>query len=124
MDYRIIEHANLSVVECRAGVTDTRDAMALAYACAGAGTNSLLIHASALPPDFFQLSTGFAGDFVQRLVNLRLCAAAVFGPDIPYPERFREFLGEARRHPQFRAFGNMADALEWLSDSATPASAA
>lgn len=54
--------------------------------------------------DFFELSSGFAGEFIQRIINLRLRTAAVFDPKETYSERFREFMTEARGHPQFRVF--------------------
>jgi hypothetical protein len=114
MKFQLAQNSDAGVIECIAGVTDVRDSMELAYACSDADTDLLLIHAGALPSEFFHLPTGFAGEFVQRLVNFRLRTAAVFDPDGHYPERFREFLLEARRHPQFRAFDSQADALAWL----------
>lgn len=118
MKFQLVQNSDPSVIECIAGITDIRDSMELAYACSDADTDLLLIHVGALPSEFFQLRTGFAGEFVQRLVNSRLRAAAVFDPDGSYPERFREFLLEARRHPQFHAFDSAQDALTWLAASA------
>ncbi|MNM34983.1 hypothetical protein D3C81_456450 [compost metagenome] len=115
MEFQLIKNLDPGIMECIAGITDIRDSVELAYACGDADTDLLLIHAGALPSDFFQLSTGFAGEFVQRLVNFRLRTAAVFDPDGSYPERFREFLLEARHHPQFRAFDNRMNALVWLA---------
>lgn len=124
MKFQLIPNSDPGVIECIAGITDARDSMELAYACSDADTDLLLIRAGALPPEFFQLRTGFAGEFVQRLVNVRLRVAAVFDPDESYPERFRDFLLEARRHPQFRAFDSSADALAWLAMSAVQTGAA
>lgn len=118
MEFQLVHNSGPSVIECIDGISDVRDSMELAYACSDADTDLLLIHAGALPSAFFQLPTGFAGEFVQRLVNFRLRTAAVFDPNGHYPERFREFLLEARRHPQFRAFDNQPDALAWLVASA------
>ncbi|WP_082672577.1 DUF4180 domain-containing protein [Luteimonas abyssi] len=116
MKLQPIQRSDQTIMACIAGITDARDSMELAYACSDADTDLLLIHAGALPPAFFQLRTGFAGEFVQRLVDTRLRVAAVFDPDDAYPERFHEFLREARRHPQFRAFDRSPDALAWLID--------
>ena len=115
MKFQLVKDSSPGVIECIAGISDVRDSMELAYACSDADTDLLLIHAGALPSEFCQLRTGFAGEFVQRLVNSRLRAAAVFDPDGSYPERFREFLLEARHHPQFRVFGSPRDALDWLA---------
>jgi hypothetical protein len=115
MNYRLVQERGLAVVECSSGITDFRDSMALAYACGDADTDLLLIDAAAFPPEFFQLRTGFAGEFVQRLVNFRLRTAAVFAVRLDWPQRFREFLREARRSPQFRVFDDRDDALAWLA---------
>ena len=123
MKFQLVPNSDPGVMECIAGITGVQDSMELAYACSGADTDLLLIHNGALPADFFQLRTGFAGEFVQRLVNFRLRVAAVFDPDASYPERFREFMLEARRHPQFRAFDAPADALAWLAASAVQSGA-
>jgi hypothetical protein len=124
MKFQLVQNSDPGVIECIAGITDVRDSTELAYACSDADTDLLLIHSGALPSEFFQLPTGFAGEFVQRLVNFRLRTAAVFDPDGSYPERFREFLLEARRHPQFRAFDSQPDALAWLAASAVQSGAA
>ncbi|MBT2767737.1 DUF4180 domain-containing protein [Stenotrophomonas sp. ISL-67] len=117
MKFQLVNNADSNIVACTGGITDVRDAMALAYACSDAHTDLLLLDAGALPLAFFQLHTGFAGEFVQRLVNYRLRAAAVFDPAESYSGRFREFLLEARGHPQFRAFDSQPDALAWLAAS-------
>ena len=124
MKFQLVQNSDPGVMECIAGITDVRDSMELAYACSDADTDLLLIHAGALPPEFFQLPAGFAGEFVQRLINFRLRTAAVFDPDGSYPGRFREFLLEARRHPQFRAFDSQPDALAWLAASTVQSGAA
>lgn len=124
MKFQVAQRSGPSVVECVAGITDVQDSMELAYACGDADTDLLLICAGAWPSEFFQLSTGFAGEFAQRLVNFRVRTAVVFDPDGPYTERFHEFLREARRHPQFRAFHNQADAMAWLAPSTVQSGAA
>ncbi len=115
MNLRCHRDGRHPVVACVDGIADVGDAMALAYACGDADTDRLLLHGRALPDAFFQLSTGFAGEFVQRLVNQRLRVGVVIDPERAYPDRFTEFLREARRHPQFRAFDTPQDAMAWLT---------
>lgn len=55
MKFQQVRNAGSIIVECIAGITDVRDAMALAYACSDAGTELLLINAVALPPAFHTL---------------------------------------------------------------------
>ena len=124
MKFRLVKDSDPSIIECIDGITDVRDSMKLAYACSDADTDLLLIHAGALPPEFFQLRSGFAGEFVQRLVNARLSTAAVFDPNGSYPKMFSDFLVEARCHPQFRAFDSEQGALTWLAAAAVQPGAA
>lgn len=120
MDYQLLPDLAFPVVECASGITDSRDALELAYACSGAGTDLLLLGAGALPSGFLDLRTGFAGEFVQKLVDFRLRTAAVFAPEVPYPARFQEFLLEARRGRHFRAHETRAQALAWLEAQGVP----
>ncbi|AKJ31911.1 DUF4180 domain-containing protein [Caldimonas brevitalea] len=114
MDYSVDADMSPPLIECLGGVETVGDALSLIAACGEHDTDRVLLQASALPPSFFELSTGFAGEFIQKLVNYRLRVAGVFPPDRAYPERFREYLLEARRGPQFRAFVQRPDALVWL----------
>jgi hypothetical protein len=120
MDYQLLPDPGFPVVECTSGITDSRDALELAYVCSGAGTDLLLLGACALPSGFFQLRTGFAGEFVQKLVDFRLRTAAVFPPEVCYPRTFQEFLLEARRGRHFRACETRGQALAWLEARGAP----
>lgn len=77
-------------------------------------TRAFLLDGGLLPPEFFDLRTRFAGEFVQKLVNYRLRVAAVFPPDADRGERFREFVDELRSGPTFRTFDQRAEAEAWL----------
>lgn len=67
MKFQLLKNSDPSVIECISGVTDVRDSMELAYACGNADTDLLLIRAGALPAEFFQLRTGFAGSSCRDL---------------------------------------------------------
>jgi hypothetical protein len=67
-----------------------------------------------LPPEFFELRTRFAGEFIQKLLNYRLIVAGFFGADNTYSKRFREYLAEARNGRQFRVFSTREEAMDWL----------
>jgi hypothetical protein len=80
------------------------------------GAHALLVEAHHLPPEFFDLKTGFAGELLQKLENYGIRVAGVFPTEDGYTERFREFLSEARRRGStFRAFAARADAERWLA---------
>ena len=76
---------------------------------------AILVLAEHFPPEFFDLKTGFAGELLQKLENYGIRVAAVFPTEDGYPQRFREFLVEARRGPRFRAFTARDDAERWLT---------
>jgi hypothetical protein len=79
------------------------------------GSAALLVEADRLPPEFFDLRTGFAGELLQKIENYGLRVAAVFPSEEGYTARFREFLLEARRGSRFRAFAARGDAERWLA---------
>ena len=114
MDYKLKTNANIPILECVSGIMHPSDGVALAFACGNADTELLLIHSAAFPAEFFDLRCGFAGDFIQKLVNFRIRTAAVFKTPENYSERFGEFLREAEHAPQFRAFYNVETAQRWL----------
>ena len=90
------------------------DPLRAVVACIESGTFALLLDDGALPDAFFDLSTGVAGDVVQKLVNYGVRMAAVVPALDAHSVRFREFAGEANRFAQFRFFGTRAEAIAWL----------
>jgi hypothetical protein len=53
------------------------DAVGVVDACIESGTDRLLLDDGALPPEFFDLSTGVAGAMVQRLTQYEIRMAGV-----------------------------------------------
>jgi hypothetical protein len=95
-------------------ITRVDDALSLVTACIERGARGVLIEAHHLPAALFDLRTGFAGEFLQKLQNYRIRVGAVFPSEEEYGTRFREFLSEAKRGRDFRAFTTRADATAWL----------
>jgi hypothetical protein len=91
------------------------DPLRAVVACIESGTYALLLDDGALPAAFFDLSTGVAGDVVQKLVNYGVRMAAVVPALDAHSVRFREFAGEANRFAQFRFFATRAEAVAWLT---------
>jgi hypothetical protein len=91
--------------------------LALVTAVIESASHLVLLDAAAFPEAFFDLRSGFAGEFLQKMVNYRVRVAAVFPPDDGYSERFKEFLSEARRGRDFRAFSDRAEAEAWLCEA-------
>jgi hypothetical protein len=83
-------------------------------ACIENGSPRMLADDGALPPAFFDLSTGMAGDIVQRLTLYEIRMAAVV-PDVSaHSGPFQDFAREANRGRWFRFFPDRAQALAWL----------
>ncbi len=93
---------------------DAADPVAALVRCIEHGARALLLDADALPPAFFDLRTGMAGELVQKLTNYGVRMAAVV-PDLSVrPPRFREFVREANAGKLFRFFATREEAVGWL----------
>ncbi|MGE5391618.1 MAG: DUF4180 domain-containing protein [Deltaproteobacteria bacterium] len=96
--------------------TDT-DAVDLLSFCGENDTNRLLLWASNLHEDFFDLKTGLAGAVLQKFVNYGIKAAAVIPAELVNQGRFREMALEANRGQHFRIFTEAGDAEAWLIEN-------
>lgn len=83
--------------------------------CLERGVSGILAAAGALPPAFFELGTGVAGELVQKLANYRIRMAVVVPDLAERPLRFREFAAEANRGRQLRFVASREEALAWLN---------
>ncbi|WP_249605336.1 DUF4180 domain-containing protein [Chromobacterium sp. IRSSSOUMB001] len=115
MQAQVITVKQARLIECLAGVESLDQALELVALCAEHDAPCVLLAEGALPPAFFDLSSRFAGEFIQKLVNYRLAVAGVFVDGAAYGERFGEYLHEARRGRQFRVFDDREAALAWLA---------
>lgn len=79
------------------------------------GADRILLEADALPPSFFDLRSGAAGDLVQGLVNHGIRVAAVVPDTARHSAAFQAFVKEANRGRAFRFFESEATADEWLA---------
>jgi PadR family transcriptional regulator, regulatory protein AphA len=118
MEYEYIQNGQLSYVECQpeSGViTSEADALELVSACGEYMCHRLLIHASNLSPDFYNLRTGLAGAVLLKFSNYHIQAAAVIPTETASQGRFGEFVLETNRGQQFRIFPNRQNAEAWLA---------
>ena len=76
LEYREVGAA--TVAELMSGiVADERDATDLVGNASFGGADYVLVHATSLPPEFFDLSSGFAGEVLQKFSNYRLVLIVV-----------------------------------------------
>jgi hypothetical protein len=72
------------------------------------------MYASNLPEAFFDLSSGQAGELLQKLQNYGMRVAIVDDAGVPMSTRFGEMLAEARRLDILTVVGTRDDALVWI----------
>jgi Domain of unknown function (DUF4180) len=114
MHLKTFDHHGVQIVECVDAITRVEDAMDLVAACFEHDAQRVLLESRVLPTAFFDLRSGFAGEFLQKFSNYRIKLAAVFASEDGYSDRFREFLLEARRGRGFRVFASRPEAEAWL----------
>jgi hypothetical protein len=111
-----LDHDGVAVAECAETVPAAGGATDLVAACLEHGVDRLLLESRHLPPPFFDLRTGFAGELLQKLQNYQVREAGVFPSEEGYGDRIRELLLEARRsRGSFRVFATRDEALAWLA---------
>jgi hypothetical protein len=91
------------------------DPVGVVTTCIESGESRLLQDEGALPPEFFDLSTGVVGAFVQRLTQYEIRMAGVVPDPSIHSCPFQDFAREANRNPWFRFFPSREQAIEWLS---------
>ena len=96
------------------------DPVAAVVRCIEHGSRVLLFDAGALPDAFFDLSTGVAGELVQKLVDYDVRMAAVVPDLAARSARFREFAREANARRQFRFFETREEAVAWIESVSSP----
>lgn len=87
---------------------------AVVAACFEQGQQALLIERDALPPAFFDLRTGMAGELAQRLTLYGIRLACVVPDLASQPGRFVDYARESNRGSQIRFFASRAEAEAWL----------
>ena len=109
------------VVEGPAGeplLRDARDINDMIGQCFGANTTLALLYAENLPPAFFDVSSGQAGEILQKLRNYGLRLAVVVAPHTEVSSRFHELQAAERRDRAFAVFDSRVEALVWLTSTA------
>jgi hypothetical protein len=82
--------------------------------CAESGADTLFFGEHSLPPDFFDLSSGLAGELLHRLSIYHMRMAAVV-PDLDaHSSHFQAFVAEANKGDRFRFFAAHHQAVAWL----------
>ncbi|EYF01188.1 DUF4180 domain-containing protein [Chondromyces apiculatus] len=96
-------------------VASLKDVDRVLEACFSAKADVVLLYASNLTEDFFDLSSGQVGALLQKLRNYGIRLAVVWrAGDPPWSSRFGEMVAEERRGDFFRLFETREAARAWL----------
>ncbi|MBI9099889.1 MAG: DUF4180 domain-containing protein [Spirochaetaceae bacterium] len=79
------------------------------------GTANVLIHSGHLTEDFFNLKSGVAGEYLQKLSNYVMRAAIILDETHLEQPRFREMVFEANRSGDIAYFKDKETAFSWLT---------
>lgn len=101
--------------EYRQAPAGTFEPRAVVAECIENGCDALLFAEGALPPAFFDLSSGVAGDLLHRLSVYQMRMAAVVADPTSYSPRFQEFMLEANKGRAYRFFPHRDAAVRWLA---------
>lgn len=109
-DERVAEVAATAVA-----ISDLRDAVDMVGNAALQGFEAVVLRQEQLPAAFFDLSTGLAGDVLQKFANYRLRVAIVGGFAEGGSESLRAFVREANRGDQVAFVADRETAIERLT---------
>ena len=93
------------------------DPAAVLTGCVESGARAVLLDENVLPAEFFDLSTGVAGELLHKLTTYRIRLAGVVPDPSVHSAPFQDFLREANRGGQFRFFSTRSEAIDWLESS-------
>ena len=109
------EESGVRIVEGTPGATLMRrpqDATLVLEACFSAPATVALLYPENLTPRFFDLSSGEAGEVLDKLRRFQIRLAIVCSPGtVQFSSRFREILSD-----DLRLFERYADARQWLAE--------
>ena len=81
------------------------------------GADGLLLSELELSSEFFDLSTGIAGELFQKCTNYQIRVGLVLEHPEAHGERFSELVFEHRNHKLIRFFDAVESAMAWLSSN-------
>lgn len=83
----------------------------------GYATKKILVHQSNLAPEFFDLSSGLAGEVLQKIVNYGIKTAFVVDLKTIKSEPFKQLATETKGMDEYRFFESEEDATKWLQEN-------
>jgi len=116
----VTEVAGIRVLEGAPGttlLTRAADVNLLLEECFSTGARAIVLHAENLPVAFFDLSSGVAGEMLQKLRTYGGFRLAVIEGATPPSSRFAEMEAEERWKGHFALCNSLSAAYDWLSEA-------
>ena len=108
-------HAAIEGPPATALLHTLEDVVTLIGACFEHQVQAVLLYPENLTPRFFDLSSGEAGEMLQKLRNYHIRVAVVEAPGAePRSQSFQALMREENQGGDFRIFADRAAALAWL----------
>ena len=117
-EFQVVDEAGTTFAEAAPGqplIRGPRDYSRVIEAGLSGGVRTVLLYASNLPAAFFDLSSGQAGELLQKLQNYGMRVAIVQDADVTMSSRFGEMLAEARRLGILAVVDTREDAQTWMN---------
>lgn len=76
------------------------------------GFDGIILHSENIGSEFFDLSTGIAGEVLQKFSNYRMKLAIVISPNLTKSKSLREFIRESNKVGHINFSETIGDALE------------
>lgn len=90
------------------------DVMVVLEACANNDIDKVLLYASNMSDNFFDLKSREAGNILQKLRNYAIKLALVLDDESLLTGRFGEMVGEEKKGSDFSVFTDTKKAIDWL----------
>jgi hypothetical protein len=100
--------------ELEAGAGGAFDPAQVVARCIESGAYAVLADESSLPREFFDLSSGVAGELLHRMSVYGIKMAVVVADPSIYSQAFQAFAREANRGTLCRFFPDRGSAARWL----------
>jgi hypothetical protein len=115
--FRRVDGEGTAIVEvAQSGplLSSSADVRRVIEACLSMRASSVLLRAEQLPERFFDLSSGEAGEILQKLRTYRIRLAVVRDATMRMSTRFGELMTEEQGRNDFRMFDSREAAAGWL----------
>ena len=116
MSYTVVEKDNRKYLKANSGtsIKSEDDVLDLIAACWESDVSNLMLFEDNLSAEFFKLSTGLAGQLMQKLINYQIKAALIIPDPEGLTDRFKEWALELNKGKEIRIFRTVTEAESWL----------